>query len=225
MLAGACLTFDAKAGAITGTVFAQGKQGANADPQSGKYDSRQFKFVEKVNYDEMHDFIVYIDGPAPFKPKAPLETAQVVTSRVQQKGAMFFPHVLPVMVGQTVEWPNNDDILHNVFSVSESNRFDLGLYKNPKIERCTFENPGRVDVFCSIHTRMSCIVLVLENPYFASVSEKGCYSITNVPAGNYRLKAWHERMPSQVRQISVPEQGEVKADFILSIGNGPKPPS
>jgi plastocyanin len=225
MLAAGWLSLDVNAGTITGTVCAQGLQGANADVQSGKYDSRQFKFAERVNYDQMHDFIVYIDGPAPFKPNAALEPAQVVTSRVQQKGAMFSPHVLPIMAGQTVEWPNNDEILHNVFSISESNPFNLGLYKNPKVERWTFQNPGRVDVFCSIHTRMSCIVLVLENPYFASANAKGFYSITNVPPGTYRLKAWHERMPSQARQVTVPEQGEVKVDFTLSIGSASKPQS
>src|SRR5437660_940410 len=144
------------AGTITGTVRAQAKLGADADAQCGKYDSRQFKFAERVNYSEMRDFVVYIEGPVGAQPKPPEKPAQVVTSRVLQKGAMFSPHVLPILVGTTVEWPNNDDILHNVFSVSEPNNFDLGLYKNPKLERWTFEKAGRVDVFCSIHTRMSC---------------------------------------------------------------------
>jgi len=211
------------AGTITGTVHAQGKAGADADAQCGKYDSRQFKFAERVNYSEMRDFVVYIEGPVGAKPKPPEKPAQVVTSRVLQKGAMFSPHVLPVLVGTTVEWPNNDDILHNVFSFSEPNHFDLGLYKSPKVERCTFEHPGRVDVFCSIHTRMSCIVLVLENPYFATSNEKGTYTIADVPPGAYKLKAWHERLPSQTRDVTVPEAGQVKVDFTLGISNLPKP--
>jgi len=206
------------AGTISGTVRAQGKPGANADLQGGKYESRQFKFVERVNYEQMRDFVVYIVGPVETRIKLPAELAQVVTSRVQQKGAMFSPHVLPIMVGRTVEWPNNDDILHNVFSISESNPFNLGLYKNPKVESVTFTNAGRVDVFCSIHTRMSCIVLVLENPFYASTNEKGGYTITNVPAGSYQLKAWHERLPSQTRQITVPENGEIREDFTLGFG-------
>jgi plastocyanin len=211
------------AGTITGTVRAQGKPGADADAQCGKYDSRQFKFVERVNYAEMHDFVVYIEGPVGAKPKPPEKPAQVVTSRVLQKGAMFSPHVLPILVGTTVEWPNHDEILHNVFSRSESNPFDLGLYKNPNVERWTFDKTGRVDVFCSIHTRMSCIVLVLENPYFAASNEKGAYIIADVPAGAYKLKAWHERLPSQTRDITVPDAGQVKADFTLGIFNLPKP--
>jgi plastocyanin len=220
---GAICLLPAQAGTITGTVRAQGKAGADAGAAVGKYDSRQFKFVERVNYNEMRDFIVYIEGKVGTNSTAPEKPAQIVTSRVSQKGAMFSPHVLPVMVGTTVEWPNNDDILHNVFSASQPNDFDLGLYKNPEIGRWTFKTPGRVDVFCSIHTRMSCIVLVLKNPYFAVTNERGVYSIAGVPPGTYELKAWHERLPSQVKEITVSEQGDVKVDFTLGITNLPKP--
>lgn len=213
----------ATAGTISGTVRAQGKPGLDSEAVCGKYDSRQFKFVEKVNYTEMHDFVVYIEGPTATKATPPEKPAQVVTQRVSQKGAMFSPHVLPVLAGTTVEWPNNDDILHNVFSISETKPFDLGLYKSPHVERVTFDKPGRVDVFCSIHTRMNCIILVLENPYFATTNEKGRYSITNVPAGVYTLKAWAERLPSQTREITVPETGEARVDFTLGITGLPKP--
>src|SRR5215831_1051690 len=201
------------AGTITGNVRAQGKSGTEAEASGGKYDSRQFKFVERVNYEEMRDFIVYIEGP--ITGKAPEKPAQIVTARpsVSQHKAMFEPHVLPILRGTTVEWPNNDDILHNVFSYSEPAHFDLGLYKRPytnQIPSVTFTNAGRVDVFCSIHTRMSCIVLVLENPWFATANDKGSYSITNVPAGTYKLKAWHERLPTQTREVTVTDGGSVK---------------
>src|SRR5262249_28597918 len=121
-----------------------------------------------------------------------------------------------------VEWPNNDDIFHNVFSMSESNPFDLDLYKHPTVKSWTFKNPGRVDVFCSIHANMNCVVLVLSNQFFSVADAKGSYSITNVPAGTYKLKAWHERMPAQTQEITVPEKGEVKMNFVLGIKNLPK---
>jgi plastocyanin len=205
------------AATITGTVKAEGKAGADADALCGKYDSRQFKFVERVNYSEMRDFIVFIEGPITGSATVPEQHAQIVTDRVEQKGATFLPHVLPVLAGTTVEWPNNDEILHNVFSFSEGNKFDLGLYKAPKIEKVKFEKPGRVDVFCSIHSRMSCIVLVLENPFFAATDDKGRFKIPNVPSGVYKLKAWHERLPSQSVQVTIPETGEIKVDFTLGI--------
>ena len=213
-------------GNITGTVRAQGKPGTESDPTCNKYDSREFKFVERVNYADMHDFIVYIEGQVGPKEAPPEKPVQVVTKRVTQKGAMFSPHVLPIVAGTTVEWPNNDDILHNVFSFSELKPFDLGLYKAPYtngIPSVTFDKPGKVDVFCSIHTRMSCIVLVLQNHYFAQTNEKGAYTIPHVPAGTYKLKAWHERLPSQTREIIVPENGDIKSDFVLGITGLPKP--
>ena len=100
--------------------------------------------------------------------------------------------------------------------------FDLGLYKAPEVKKVTFEKPGRVDVFCSIHSRMSCIVLVLENPYFASTNERGIYKIPNIPAGTYKLKAWHERLPSQTKEITISDDGTLKVDFTLGITNLPK---
>ncbi|HSU52633.1 MAG TPA: carboxypeptidase regulatory-like domain-containing protein [Candidatus Dormibacteraeota bacterium] len=211
-----------QAGTISGVVRAHGKPGTEAGAAGGKYDSRQFKFAERVNYEEMHDFVVYIDGRVLDKTNTSAKTAQVITRRVKQEGAMFDPHVLPVMTGTRVEWPNNDSILHNVFSVSEACPFDLDLYKAPVIKSVKFDKPGRVDVFCSIHTRMNCIVLVVENPYFASTNEKGGYSITNVPPGTYKLKAWHERLPAQSQDITVPETGDMKVDFALGIKDLPK---
>jgi len=142
---------------------------------------------------------------------------QVVT----QKDALFKPHLLPIVVGTTVEWPNQDEILHNVYSFSETKQFDLGLYKS-EAKKITFEKPGRVDVFCSIHSKMHCVVLVLTNPYFAATDAKGSFTITNVPPGNYRVKAWHERLPPQVKEITMPEKGGVKLDFVLGIKGLPQ---
>jgi len=227
LLAACAFGAAASAGTISGVVRAQGKAGAEPDSGAGggNYASRQFKFVERVNYADMHDFVVYIEGPGPAgqKPGPPPKVAQVVTRRVTQKGAIFTPHVLPVLAGTTVEWPNNDDIMHNVFSFSETKSFDLGLYKSPTVRSVTFDKPGRVDVFCSIHTRMNCVILVLENPFFAGTNEKGAYTIANVPPGTYKLKAWGERLPSQTREVTVPVGGDVKADFTLGINNLPTP--
>ncbi|MEO8427159.1 MAG: carboxypeptidase regulatory-like domain-containing protein [Verrucomicrobiota bacterium] len=205
------------AATVTGTVHAEGKAGADQAAAGGKYESRKLKFVERVNYAELRDFVVYIDHAVNLKFEPPAKPLKVA-----QKDGAFTPHVLPVLAGSVVEWPNNDDIFHNVFSISESKTFDLDLYNAPEIKRVTFEKTGRVDVFCSIHTRMHCIILVLENPWFAVTDAKGKYTITNIPPGTYKLKAWHERLPSQVQEITVPEQGEAKVDFTLGITNLPK---
>jgi len=211
------------AGTITGTVRAQGKEGADQELATRQYDSRKFKFVERINYAELHDFIVYLDQPFTNKTALPARPVQVITKkRVSQKGAMFSPHVLPVMVGTTVEWPNNDEIFHNVFSMSEAKEFDLGLYEGGKSKSVVFDKPGRIDVFCSIHTTMNCIVLVLETPHFAATDDRGRYTLSQIPPGTYRLKAWHERLPSQTKEVTVTDDGSVKIDFTLGITNLPK---
>jgi plastocyanin len=212
----------ASAGTIAGTVRAEGKPQAEQQASDGKYDDRRFKFVERVNYAELRDFVVYLDGPIGDKPAAPEKHVTVNTRRIAQKGAVFQPHVLPVVVGTVIEWPNNDEIFHNVFSMSEAMPFDLGLYKNPEVKRLPFDKAGRIDVFCSIHANMHCIVLVLQNPYFAMSDDRGRYAVTNIPPGTYTLKAWHERLPAQSREITVPAVGDVKADFVLGITNLPK---
>lgn len=213
----------AQAGTILGTVHAQGKTEAQDESGGGAYASRKYKFAERVNYADMRDFVVYIKGPIGTNAALPPSKPVVVsTTRILQEGAAFTPHVLPIVAGTTVEWPNNDQIFHNVFSVSEPKQFDLGLYKAPEEKSITFDKAGRVDVFCSIHANMHCVVLVLENSYFASVDDHNHYSISNVPPGTYQLTAWHERMPPQIKEITVPATGDVKADFVLGITNLPK---
>lgn len=209
----------AEAGTIVGTVTAEGKsEPESAGGKGGKYDSRKYKFVEKVDYGEMRDFVVFVEGKPATAVVPPAKPVQVIT----QRDAVFRPHVLPVVAGATVEWPNKDDIFHNVFSMSEAKPFDLGLYRDPEVKKVTFDKAGRVDVFCSIHSKMSCVVLVLENPWFAATDKEGRFRIENVPAGKHKLKAWHERMPPQVIEVDVPETGEVRVDFSLGIKDLPK---
>jgi plastocyanin len=214
---GSGLTPPAPGGEVVGTVVARGKEDAAGG--GDKYASRKFKFVERVEYESLRDFVVSVEGPAPANARS-ATSAPVIT----QKGAVFSPRILPIMVGTTVEWPNDDDIFHNVFSLSESNEFDLGLYKNPETRKVTFSRTGRVDVLCSIHTQMSAVVLVLENPFFAKTDDQGRYAIPRLPAGEYTLRAWHERLPSVRRRITVADGGEVKADFVLGPGGSPQAP-
>lgn len=212
------------AGDITGTVRAEPKAGADLNPLATRaaYTSRKFKYVERVDYAAMRDFVVYLEGKIGTS-AAPTNVVAVTASRVAQQGAAFTPHILPVQAGTTVEWPNHDDIFHNVFSISDAKQFDLDLYKgNPPEKRVVFERAGKVDVYCSIHANMHCVVLVMENPYFAMTDAEGHFAITNVPPGTYKLKAWHERLPADEREIVVPTNGAVNADFVLTIKNLPK---
>jgi len=204
------------AGTIEGTVHATPPPGPPEPAGGGAYESRRYKFAEKLDYQHLRDFVVYIDQP--MAAAAPAASAAVTT----QRDASFDPHVLPVAVGTTVRWPNEDDIYHNVYSDSEVKQFDLKFYKQEKVPEVTFDQVGRVDVFCAIHAKMHCIVLVLPNPYFATADTKGRFVIKDVPAGTYKLRAWHERMPGQTKEIVVPAAGVVRVDFALGLGGLPK---
>ncbi|MBI2511519.1 MAG: carboxypeptidase regulatory-like domain-containing protein [Opitutae bacterium] len=213
------LAASASAGTITGTVIARGATDAPDATGGDAYASRRYKFVERVDYDQLHDFVVNIEGEFVGEKFSPPAKAAVVS----QQDASFVPHVLPILVGTTVEWPNLDDIYHNVFCMADTKQFDLGLYdRDHPAKRVVFDKTGRADVFCSIHAKMHCIVLVFANPFFATTDDRGRFTLRDVPAGAYRLRAWHERVPSQVKEIVVPADGEVRVDFVLGPGNLPK---
>ncbi len=206
---------DCGAGTITGTVIAQGPPVPAAGAGGGAYASRRYKFVEKIDYDSLRDFVVNVADYVAPPPGA-------TVTKIVQREATFEPHVLPVVVGTTVRWPNDDDIFHNVFSMTETQDFNLGFYKKDKVPEVQFDRLGRVDVFCALHTNMHCIILVLPNPYFAVTDAKRRFVIKDVPPGKYRVRAWHERLPNQMRDVVVPATGEVKVDFVLGVAELPK---
>jgi plastocyanin len=156
---------------------------------------------------DVSDAVVYVDG-VKAKPKPARAT-------VTMKGKAFLPRVVAVSVGGTVDFPNEDPIFHNVFSVSGENRFDLDLYKRPKTGSWTFQHPGIVRVYCNIHPQMSAVVVVRDSPYFAKASADGSFEIDDVPAGKYSLKAWHERGGEGSVEITVPATGETSAELRL----------
>jgi plastocyanin len=113
------------------------------------------------------------------------------TAQMPQKNMTFAPDLVAVLVGTTVEFPNLDDMYHNVFSYSKTKRFDLGRYrKDEKPGSVLFDKPGTVTVHCDIHDRMRGTVLVLDTPFFVKTDAQGHYRLEHLPAGNYLLKTW-----------------------------------
>jgi plastocyanin len=136
---------------------------------------------------------------------------------MDQKGLRFVPHVLVIQVGSTVEFPNSDPVSHNIFSISDAKRFNLGLYGRGTMRRIKFDRPGVVGLLCNVHLEMAAYIVVVKNPYFAQTGADGAYRINGVPAGQYSVRCWHERFPVQERTVRVPETGQVRLDF--SIGD------
>ncbi len=114
-------------------------------------------------------------------------------SILDQKGLKFHPQVLPILAGATVDFPNEDNLFHNVFSYSQTREFDLGRYPMGDSRSVVFDRPGIVRVYCDIHTDMSATILVLDNPYFAVPDDNGAFVISNVPEGRYTLNLWYAR--------------------------------
>jgi len=144
---------------------------------------------------DLGDAVLYLESPAS---PSPATAAKPVTIEIAITDKTYAPHVVVVPVGSTVRFPNHDPFNHNVFSVSEPNTFDLGLYGRGEVKSQTFEHPGLVRVYCNVHPRMVAYVFVMENRYYAQPGSDGSFAIDNVPAGRYRLHVWHERIPSEV---------------------------
>ena len=156
--------------------------------------------------------VVYLD-PAP---RAAFDVRDEPRPRMDQRNERFDPHVLAIVAGTTVDFPNSDPTYHNVFSLSKTKRFDLGRYAAGRSKAVRFDQPGIVRVFCDIHSHMSAYILVFSHRYFAVTDEDGRYRIDNVPPGTYSVVAWHESLPSDTRRVNVPESGEVDLNFTLS---------
>lgn len=139
--------------------------------------------------------------------------------KVDQKNLEFIPHILPIVVGTTVDFRNSDTVNHNVFSPSKTRKFDLGSYPPGEYKSITFDEPGKVVLLCNVHPEMSAFVIVLENPLFALSDDRGHYTITDVPAGRYRLTTWHRNLEKASRQIAVPDSGSIEMNFQLKIGD------
>jgi plastocyanin len=118
---------------------------------------------------------------------APLEHLRVV-----QHGKRFEPHLQVVPVGSTVEFPNRDPFFHNVFSLFDGKRFDLGLYEAGGNREVHFDRAGVSYIFCNIHSEMSAVVVSLATPYYSVSTRSGEVTIANVPPGRYVLHVWHE---------------------------------
>ena len=141
------------------------------------------------------DAVVVLHGP-----KAPA----AARATIDQRQHRFIPRVLAVTVGTTVEFPNHDDVLHNVYSHSPAQRFDLGLYPPGETRSAVMEKPGVVEIECSAHADMKAYVIVSDSPYHAAVSAQGAYRIDDVPPGTYEIELWHPDFEPVKRPLEVP---------------------
>jgi plastocyanin len=155
--------------------------------------------------------VVYLESA----PRGAFETSESGRVVMDQHNETFVPHVLAIMTGTTVDFPNSDPFYHNVFSLSKAGRFDLGRYAAGRSKSVRFDKPGIVRVFCDIHSHMNAYILVFSHPFFALTNAEGRYGIDRVPAGTYNVIAWNEGTASEPQSATVPDGGVAELDFLL----------
>jgi len=136
---------------------------------------------------------------------------------IHQINESFTPRVVAVTIGSEVEFPNDDPIYHNVFSLSRAKNFNLGRYPKGDTRRVRFDRPGVVKVFCEIHSHMSATVMVFDHPWFAVPAEDGTFELPPVPAGDRQITAWHERLGDTTLSLRVIAGKPAAADFVLPV--------
>lgn len=145
------------------------------------------------------DAIVFIEKVGENKYDAPAEKGVV-----DQMNLVFIPHVMAVQKGTIVDFPNSDQVRHNVFSPPDCcNQFNLGTYDVGGSKSYTFDKSCEVPLLCNVHAEMSAYIVVFDNPYFSVTSRSGGFKIDNVPPGTYTLKTWHEKLKSVSQEITV----------------------
>ena len=152
-----------------------------------------------------------VDGPLPFEPpKRRLE--------IHQKDAAFAPSFLVISAGETVVMPNDDVIFHNVFSYSTPNDFDLGLYPRGDSRSKTFQYPGVVRFYCSIHESMNGTIFVAPSLWHTLAGADGSFALTDVPPGHYRLRTWNRRLPPAAQIVDVGAGPPTLAELTVAAG-------
>ena len=154
--------------------------------------------------------VIYIDR-IPGKTFAPPTTPVPL----DQVNLTFAPHVLPVLAGTKVAFPNSDDIRHNVFSPTPASKFNLGTYPKSTTKYYVFDKPGTVTLLCNVHAEMSAYVIVTETPYFAVSDKAGNFTLKGVPPGRYVLKVWHERAKAASMEVVVGDNQAARVTFEL----------
>ena len=182
----------------------------NARRPTSAYPTRNVPSPKLAPESERRHVVVYLRDARP-------QTVMPVRVAVHQLNESFTPRVVAVTVGSEVEFPNDDPIYHNVFSLSRAKNFNLGRYPKGDSRRVRFDRPGVVKVFCEIHSHMSATVMVFDHPWFAVPEEDGRFELPAVPAGDRQVTAWHERLGDTTLRLRVESGRPAAADFVLPV--------
>lgn len=197
-------------GSIVGHITLTTQVKGRALPSTA-YPTRAVGAHDPIALPEVKNVVVYLKDVT-FHGTLPPTRAEL-----RQEHETFLPHVLAITRGSTVDFPNDDPIFHNVFSLSSAASFDLRRYPQGQSRSQQFPKAGIVKVYCNIHSHMSATILVLDHPYFAIPNLDGTFELPNVPAGQYTLVGWHERVGERRTGVRVERGRATTVDLSLPV--------
>ncbi len=188
--------------------------------------AKNAKSVKKPNSPPVVAWLSPLDGSAKALDPTSAPTPKL---RLAQKDKQFVPHILVVPVGAAVEFPNLDPWFHNVFSLFDGKRFDLGLYEAGESRIVHFDREGVSYIFCNIHPQMSAVVVALKTPYWAISDPRGGFSFSDVPRGRYVLHIWSEVAAAEVlmaatREVTISDSSHALGTIRIAALAAPPPP-
>jgi len=155
--------------------------------------------------------VVSIEGLSKEQLKTQMSLHKPQKRMIDQRNLKFIPTVVAVMVGESVDFPNNDKSWHNVYSKGGANDFDLGLYPPGKTRSKKFDKPGVSRILCNAHPDMEAFVVVKDHPFFSVTDNRGNYQIDNVPLGKVRVQTWYPNLEVRSETVEIVRDGEVFA--------------
>ena len=200
-------------GAISGRVKLTARV-PGAPLPSNAYPTRSVGRHPRPTAPEILNVVVYLKNVA-FRGPLPVTTAEL-----KQENEAFVPHVLAVTRGSTVTFPNADPFFHNVFSLSSAAVFDLDRYPQGHTKTQLFKKAGLVKVYCHIHSHMTATIMVLDHPYFTIPSTDGTFELRTVPAGQYTIVGWHERVGERTLTLRVEAGKTTSIEMSLPVETG-----
>jgi len=174
------------------------------------YATRSIPSPALASVSERRHVVIYLRDARP-QGVAPMRVS------IHQRNETFTPRVVAVTIGSEVDFPNDDPIYHNVFSLSRARTFNLGRYPRGDTRRVRVDRPGIVKVFCEIHSHMSATVMVFDHPWFAMPDATGRFALDAVPPGDHQVTAWHERLGDTTVRLRVEPGRPVTTDFVLPV--------
>lgn len=182
-------------------------------PPSAAYGARRVDKGAAEAGTELTNVVVFLqDMPPP-------ATLPPTRARIVQENETFVPRVVAITRGSTVDFPNADPFFHDVFSLSRSGTFDLGSYPRGQTKSQQFRKAGLIKVYCHIHSHMSASIMVFDHPFFTIPKTDGSFTIDDVPPGNYKVSAWHERIGDNTQSVRIEPGRPSEVQFALPISS------